>query len=124
MRPHRMASPPTKPQFLSRRTFLKTTTTVGIGIGLGAGFAPDNPQGTPTDLPMGTAPKPLSFSHFPDPLHAFVWRNWPLVPVSRMARVVGTRTADIARIGKAMGLGNPPQISRDQQARSYITIIK
>ncbi len=120
-----MASPPTKPHFLSRRTFLKTTTTVATGIGLGVGLAADNNfQGTPTDLPMGTAPKPLSFSHFPDRLHAFVWRNWPLVPASRMARVVAARTADIARIGKTMGLGNPPHISRDQQARSYITIIK
>ncbi|MBI5387173.1 MAG: hypothetical protein HZA90_21095 [Verrucomicrobia bacterium] len=76
------------------------------------------------DLPKGGAPKPASFPHFPDRLHAFVWRNWPLVTVERMARVVGAKPRDLDRIGRAMGLGDPPRISRDQQRRSYITVIK
>ena len=41
-----------------------------------------------------------------------------------MARVVGAKRADILRLGRAMGLGDPPRITRDQQARSYITVIK
>ena len=67
---------------------------------------------------------PVSLPHFPDRLHAFVWRNWPLVPVERMAEVVGARPADVVRMGRAMGLGGPPRISREQRARSYITVIK
>ena len=62
--------------------------------------------------------------HFPTRLHAFVWRNWPLVTPERMAQVVGAKQADIVRMGRAMGLGNPPRITRDQQARSYLTVIK
>jgi hypothetical protein len=77
-----------------------------------------------SDLPKGAAPKPVSFPHFPSRLHAFVWRNWPLVTPERMARVVGAQRADIVRLGRAMGLGDPPRITRDQQARSYITVIK
>ena len=76
------------------------------------------------DLPRGTAPQPVRFDHFPDRLHAFVWRNWPLVPVARMAEVVGARPEDILRMGRAMGLGDPPPITGDQQRRSYITVIR
>jgi hypothetical protein len=75
-------------------------------------------------LPSGPAPEPVSFPHFPDRLHAFVWRNWPLVPVERMARVVGAEPGEIAGLGRAMGLGAPPRIPLGQQARSYLTIIK
>lgn len=76
------------------------------------------------ELPKGAAPKPVSFPHFPSRLHTFVWRNWPLVTPERMARVVGAKRSDIVRLGGAMGLGNPPRITRAQQARSYITVIK
>jgi hypothetical protein len=73
---------------------------------------------------MGGAPSPTSIAHFPSRLHAFVWRNWPLVPIVRMAKVVKAKSSDIRRIGSALGLESPPEISRDQWRRSYITIIK
>jgi hypothetical protein len=76
------------------------------------------------DLPNGSTPKPVSFPHFPSRLHAFVWRNWPLVTVERMAGAVGAKPEDIRRLGRAMGLGGPPRTTRDQQARSYLTVIK
>jgi hypothetical protein len=41
-----------------------------------------------------------------------------------MAQVVGAKPADIKRMGRGMGLGSPPRITRDQQARSYLTVIK
>lgn len=76
------------------------------------------------ELPAGTAPAALSFPHFPDRLHAFVWRNWQLVPVERMAATVGARREDIVRIGRTMGLAGPPRITRDQVKRSYVTVIR
>ena len=76
------------------------------------------------ELPQGSAPTPLGFPHFPDRLHAFVWRNWQLVPLERLAQVAGARPADLLRIGRAMGLAKPPRITADQQRRSYITVIK
>src|SRR5687767_8574918 len=36
-------------------------------------------------LPEGNAPPALSFPHFPDRQHAFVWRNWGLVEPGRLA---------------------------------------
>jgi len=57
-------------------------------------------------------------------LHAFVWRNWELVPIEALARVVGTSVANVAEIASAMGLPKQPRITKDQQRRSYITVIK
>jgi hypothetical protein len=77
-----------------------------------------------TDLPKGTAPLALGFSHFPDRLHAYVWRNWQLVPTQRLAKVVRTDSREILRVGRAMGLSKPPRITDDQQRRSFITVIR
>jgi hypothetical protein len=57
-------------------------------------------------------------------MHAFVFRNWTLVPIERLATVLETSKANVARLGKSMGLANPPRVSSDQLSRSYITIIK
>ncbi|HTL54949.1 MAG TPA: twin-arginine translocation signal domain-containing protein, partial [Candidatus Limnocylindrales bacterium] len=115
----------------SRRTFLKNAAVASCGIALGGfdGFGASHPSAAAletavTDLPAGAAPPALQFRHFPSRLHAFVWRNWPLVPIARIAQVVGARTSDLERMGRAMGLGKPPRITNDQQARSYITVIK
>ena len=115
----------------SRRTFIKASTAVAGTLALGGSLWPafGETKSQPsvllvTNLPKGASPKPVSFPHFPDRLHAFVWRNWPLVTAGRMARVVGAKPADIVRLGSAMGLSTPPRITRDQQARSSITVIK
>lgn len=115
----------------SRRSFLKTTSTVAGGLTVGGVVLAARQSvnvaahsSAATKLPKGAAPQPVSFPHFPDRLHAFVWRNWPLVPIERMAQIVGAKQGDIRRMGRAMGLGDPPRITRDQQRRSYITVIK
>jgi hypothetical protein len=81
-------------------------------------------QNKPVSLPEGSAPPSLPCPHFPNRLCAFVWRNWQLVPLDRLAAVVGASTADIRSLGDAMGLGRPPRITLEQQRRSYITVIK
>lgn len=75
-------------------------------------------------LPQGSAPEPVKFPHFPDRLHAFVWRNWQTVPPERMAAAIGATKADIVALGKAMGLPEPPAVSADQWQRLSTTIIK
>jgi len=76
------------------------------------------------ELPVGNAPEPVAFPHFPDRQYTFVWRNWPLVPVKRMAEVIGTTPTTIEQMGKDMGLNYQPYISDSQWKRSYITIIR
>ena len=115
----------------SRRAFIKAGSVAAGGLAFGGFVWPaladaggKSPAMAIADLPKGAAPKPVSFPHFPSRLHAFVWRNWPLVTTERMARVVSAKPADLIRMGRAMGLGDPPHITRDQQARSYVTVIK
>ena len=109
---------------LSRRAFVQTSAlATGVVLfraagGLGAASM------SVADLPKGGAPKPVATPHFPDRLHAFVWRNWPLVSVEKMAAVVGAAPGDILRLGRMMGLPKPPRLTRDQQRRSYITVLK
>jgi hypothetical protein len=73
---------------------------------------------------MGPAPDPVALPYFPDRLHAYVWRNWTLVPVERLAAVAGSKPEDLIAIAKRMGLSDPPAISEEQLGRSYITIIR
>ena len=115
----------------SRRGFLKATAALGGGLAAGMtvlpawGLEAGGKGGAGLkDLPEGSAPPPVPLPHFPDRLHAFVWRNWSLVPVCRLARVVGARDSDIVRLGRAMGLGEPPAISRDQQIRARLTVLR
>lgn len=118
------------PFLWTRRRFLQATALASGSVA--AGDLPvrtaDEPAAvsklTVADLPAGTAPAALRLPHFPSRLHAFVWRNWSLVPAPRMAAVVGAKTADIARLGRAMGFGRPPRITADQRRRSYISVIK
>ena len=75
-------------------------------------------------LPATSDKAPVSMEHFPTPMHAFVWRNWQLVPVAKMAEVVHAAPEDIVRMGEAMGLGEPPAIDPEIRKRGYITIIR
>jgi len=76
------------------------------------------------ELPVGNQPAPVPVSHFPDRLHAFVWRNWELVPAERMAEVVGATPEQVAALATAMGLPAQPVIADEQRKRSYITVIR
>jgi hypothetical protein len=119
---------------LNRRAFLKSGSLVlgscglvryGVVEGWAKSATADKEVGlTAADLPRGSAPKPVPFPHFPDRLHAFVWRNWQLVPARRMAEVVGASAGEIVRLGRSMGLSGPPRITVEQQRRAALTIIK
>jgi len=62
--------------------------------------------------------------HFPDALHQFIWRNWELAGLDRMAEVAGCRPEDLRAIGESMGLGPKPELSADQLRRIYISVIR
>ncbi|MCL2304381.1 MAG: alpha-amylase family protein [Planctomycetaceae bacterium] len=73
----------------------------------------------------GTGPIALSFDHFPSRMHAFVWRNWPLVPSERLAAVLGTTTENVEKVARSVGLPPQEEISPYwQSSRGYITVLK
>ena len=75
-------------------------------------------------LPTGGAKPALAAQHFPDRLHSFVWRNWELVGLERMAEVLGTTSENVREIGLSIGL--PPHVAptTEQLKRSYLSIIR
>ena len=75
-------------------------------------------------LPVGRAPRPLEFTHFPDRVHAFIWRNWTLVEPKRLAEVLGTSVENVAAVADSMGLPPAQPIPAEQRTRGYITVLR
>lgn len=75
-------------------------------------------------LPMGGAPEPLPVPHFPDRLHAFVWRNWEVVGPARIAAVIGAAEEQVREIGRSMGLPETVVVSPWQADRGYMSVIR
>ena len=60
-------------------------------------------------LPGEAGVKPaLGSAPFPSRLHAFVWRNWTVVPQARLAEVLETSPENVARVAASMGPIWPP----------------
>ena len=75
-------------------------------------------------LPEGNAPPALGFPHFPDRQHAFVWRNWNLVELTRLATVLGTTEANVEKLAASMGLPPAEPIQSEWRTRGYLTLIR
>ncbi len=62
---------------------------------------------------------------FPDALSAYVWRNWPVVSVDRLAAVIGASRADLEGVAAEMGLPVPqPDVSPLWRRKGYITVVR
>src|SRR5690349_3107057 len=98
-----------RPQ-LTRREFTRAAGFAAAPLPMPLAAGSDMPEAshhssaplTAADLPAGSAPLPVPLPHFPDRLHAFVWRNWQLVPPARMAAVVGATPEQITALGHSM----------------------
>jgi len=62
--------------------------------------------------------------HFPNRLYQYVWRNWELVNLPRLAQVIGAQPQQLTALAKAMGLPPKRQFSEDYLRRIYITVIR
>ncbi|MCE6990160.1 hypothetical protein [Dyadobacter sp. CY323] len=66
----------------------------------------------------------VALPHFPDKLHAFLWRNWGLVSTERLAAVTGAKPDAILKLAATLGLPAPKPVTSDQEQRSYLTVIR
>ncbi|MFC2077118.1 hypothetical protein ACFLT7_08550, partial [candidate division KSB1 bacterium] len=109
---------------LSYRIAAMNYGLVFIALTLSVNVLTLNKTSVAATLPEGSSPPPIPAPHFPDRLHAFVWRNWESVNLDRMAAVLGTTPEKVRTIGRAMGL--PPHLRTDRnfQQRAYISIIR
>ena len=106
----------------TRRDFL-----VGSSLGIAALPFLSLPLGAEeaaSALPMGSSPEPLEAAWFPSRLHAFVWRNWALVPVERLAEVVGAKAEDLTAMAQSMGLEAARGLTDAQGRRAHLTILR
>ena len=62
--------------------------------------------------------------HFPNRLYQFVWRNWDLANLDRMASVVQARPVELAELAESMGLPPKRQLDPGYLRRIYITVIR
>ena len=74
---------------------------------------------TSSTLPMGKAPPADMLAHFPDRMHAFVWRNWHAVEPEKIAEVLGTSVDNITAVAESMGLPSTISIPAEQRTRGY-----
>ena len=78
------------------------------------------------DLPgeKGTTPA-IECSWFTSRQHAFVFRNWTLVPLERLAKVLGTSEENVTTLAGSMGLPAQGNIeSQWNSSKGYITVIR
>ncbi|MBR4961262.1 MAG: hypothetical protein IKY52_10225, partial [Clostridia bacterium] len=74
-------------------------------------------------LPPVQEDKLLHFPHFPTVYQCVIFRNWGLVPVSRIAKVIGTDERTVITAAEAMGLDPNTEVNPDWMTKGYITII-
>ena len=99
-------------------SFRSALVVAALGILLAATSVPAE------TLPVGSHPPAIEFPHFPDRAHAVVFRNWQLVPASRIAEVLATNEADVRELATSMGLPAAGDVSERMQDRGYITIVR
>ena len=87
-----------------------------VGLAQGAGGE--------TILPEGSAPAPIVSRHFPDRVHAFVWRNWNVVEPARLAGILGTAVENVHVLAASMGLPPAGAIPPEMKTRGYVTLIR
>ena len=77
--------------------FLAVAFLMGADSPLATATVPDSlpPSG---NLPGRTGKASLDPEHFPSRIHAFVWRNWGLVPAERLALVLQTSVRNVPDI--------------------------
>lgn len=67
----------------------------------------------------------LSYNYFPGSQYAFVFRNWTLVPVERLAKVLGTTVENVNELAFSMGLHKQGTLEPQwQTSKGYIPVIR
>lgn len=76
------------------------------------------------DLETPNSPKPLDFPHFPTRWQAVLWRNWGLVPVERLARVLGTEPEKLRAAAAELGLNPDEPLQGKWCSHSYLSVLR
>ncbi|MDO4585996.1 MAG: hypothetical protein Q4C95_01725 [Planctomycetia bacterium] len=74
-------------------------------------------------LPQGASREAEDIPHFPNKMFAFIWRNWNLVEIERLALVLNTESENVEKMAKLMEL---PDYQKPTWSLSqiYITLLR
>jgi hypothetical protein len=75
-------------------------------------------------LPPLCAQAPLEFEWFPTRAHCFVFRNYGLAGVDRLAAVLGCGPDEVERLAKEMGLGPEDRAAEGFEERGFVTLVR
>lgn len=75
-------------------------------------------------LPPIQQDKVMSYSHFPTRMQCFIYRNWGIVPVDKMARLLEVNESVIIQLADDMGLDISVNVDAIWYEAGYITIIR
>lgn len=106
-----------KTNFFQSRLFLSAIWVVGLILSGGA-------IGLCAELPPVSDRQPVPVPHFPDAVHAVVWRNWQLVEPARLAKVLGTTTERVQDLAVSMGLPRYTVVPTQMIERGYMTLVR
>jgi len=76
------------------------------------------------NLPLGSNPPAIDYTHFPNRTFALIWRNWNLVAPERIAASINCSPKQVNEIAAAMGLKKAIAIPADFKRRMYITVVR
>lgn len=76
------------------------------------------------NLPRGSHPTALTFDHFPSRLFAFVWRNWNLIGIEKMASLLRCESWEVRDMAQAMGLEEAQPLYPNYSKQLYITLLR
>ena len=106
-----------------RRSLLIITAALAVAVSCSSPKVTGYP---PADILPGQSDVPgVRAGHFPSTMHAFVWRNWGLVPAGRLAEVLGTSERNVRKVAVSMGLERRPAVDPAwTSSKGYITILR
>jgi hypothetical protein len=110
--------------FVSRAIGASSSRLALLATLLVLAFSYDMSATAADPLPAVTDKAPLIPEHFPDVLHAVVWRNWQLVEPTVLASVLCTRPEKVTALAESMGLPCDVQVPPEMRKRGYITLLR
>ena len=77
-----------------------------------------------SELPSGKLTEPEVLPHFPTVWQAVLWRNWGMIPVDRLARVLDTSVEELRAAAGQLGLDSGLEADPSWLKHGYLTIIR
>ncbi len=76
-------------------------------------------------LPTVSQREPLAAEWFPSTEHAFIWRNWTVLPKEEIARTLSATTKQVEKLAHDMGLKKQADINPVWRSpKGYITVLR